>query len=62
MPHALPHVVQDSIKILTLSPPPVVTPQYVPATNIDINVSSKFNNIQLYIICICIYNFTFLTY
>ncbi|XP_005180658.1 trafficking protein particle complex subunit 8 [Musca domestica] len=37
IPHALPHVVQDSIKVLTLSPPPVVTPHHLPATNIDIN-------------------------
>uniref|UniRef100_A0A1I8NQR6 Trafficking protein particle complex subunit 8 n=1 Tax=Stomoxys calcitrans TaxID=35570 RepID=A0A1I8NQR6_STOCA len=37
MPHALPQVIQDSIKVLTLSPPAVVSAQYIPATNMDIN-------------------------
>ncbi|XP_075159619.1 trafficking protein particle complex subunit 8 homolog l(3)76BDm [Haematobia irritans] len=37
LPHALPQIVQDSIKILTLSPPITSTAQYMPAANIDIN-------------------------
>lgn len=37
--HALPQVVQDSIKVLTLSPSSTANANYIPATNIDINVS-----------------------
>lgn len=38
--HALPQVVQDSIKVLTLSPAPTATANHIPASNIDINVSN----------------------
>lgn len=40
--HALPQVVQDSIRVLTLSPVPTAAANYIPATNIDINVSFYF--------------------
>lgn len=40
---ALPQIVQDSIKVLTLSPPHSAATNYIPATNIDINVSFTTN-------------------
>ncbi|XP_064545470.1 trafficking protein particle complex subunit 8 [Drosophila montana] len=37
LPHALPQVVQSSVRVLTLVQPPSVQPPQVPASNIDIN-------------------------
>ncbi|KAH8371336.1 hypothetical protein KR093_006982 [Drosophila rubida] len=37
LPHALPQVVQSSVRVLTLVQPPSAQPPQVPASNIDIN-------------------------